>query len=391
LHTFRLVFIEVFDCLSEQEAYTVAETYGTGVDKKLLAIMLVLVVSFALIGSFALVYFDLKADFDSLQGNYANLSAQIDELQSLIQALKVNETSGLAAVQIYNRTKNSVVVISAGGKTGSGFVYDEAGYIVTNNHVVDGSESIITVTFLNGTVAEAQFIGGDVYTDLSVLRIDKNKLPLDAVPLLLGNSTQMMVGEPVYAIGNPFGLSSSMTAGIASQLGRVLRLGDLGVPEPWGSYSIVDVIQFDAAVNPGNSGGPLLDSVGFVVGITFAIETAGNISGFIGIGYAVPESLVHRVVPAIIENGTYKHPWLGVSYDPTYIGGLKIETINSSGPADVAGLQPGDVIVEVDGLSVKRAEDLVIYLERYKSPHDVINVKIAGNDTSIQLTLGERS
>lgn len=368
-----------------------AETYGTVVDKKLLAVMLVLVVSLALIGGFALVYFDLKADFDSLQGNYANLSAQIEELQSLIQALKINETSGLTAVQIYNRTKNSVVVITAGGKTGSGFVYDKAGHIVTNNHVVDGSEGTITVTFLNGNVTQAQFGGGDVYTDLSVITVDVNALPNEAIPIRPGNSTQLVVGEPVYTIGNPFGLSSSMTAGIVSQLGRILPLRDLGVPEPWGSYSIVDVIQFDAAVNPGNSGGPLLDSLGRVVGVTFAIETAGNVSGFIGIGYAVPESLMHRVVPALIENRTYTHPWLGISYFPTYVGGLQIDAINASGPADLAGLEPGDVIVEVDGLAVKRADDLLIYVERYKSPNDIIILKIAGSDTPIQLTLGERS
>lgn len=366
-----------------------SQTYGTTIDKKLLTVMLIL--SLALAGGFALIYLDLKADFTALRNNYANLSAQISELQDLIETLNANQTAGLAPVQIYNRTKNSVVVITAGGKTGSGFVYHAGGYIVTNNHVIDGSEGTITVTFLNGTVATAQFIGGDVYTDLSVIKIDENVLPKEAYPLLFGNSTRLMVGEPVYAIGNPFGLSSSMTAGIVSQLGRVLRLGDLGVPEPWGSYSIADVIQFDAAVNPGNSGGPLLNSLGFVVGVTFAIETAGNVTGFIGIGYAVPESLMHRVVPALIENGTYTHPWLGVAYDSDYVGGMRIVSVNASGPADLAGLQVEDIIIEVDGLPVKYAEDLVIYLERYKSPGDKISLKIAGSDTLIELTLGERS
>lgn len=366
-----------------------SEAYGISINKKLLAMMLIL--SIAIAGGFTAIYLDLKADFTALQGNYANLSAQIDELQDLLNTLQANQTAGLSAVEIYNRTKNSVVVITAGGKTGSGFVYHAGGYIITNNHVVDGSEGAITVAFLNGTVAQAQFIGGDVYTDLSVIKIDEDALPKEAHPLLLGNSTQLMVGEPVYAIGNPFGLSSSMTAGIVSQLGRVLRLGDLGVPEPWGSYSIVDVIQFDAAVNPGNSGGPLLNSYGFVVGVTFAMETAGNFTGFIGIGYAVPESLMHRVVPSLIETGAYTHPYLGIVYYPDYIGGMQIYSVNASGPADTAGLKAGDVIVEVDGLPVKRAEDLVIYLERYKSPFDLITLKIAGSDTPIELTLGERS
>jgi S1-C subfamily serine protease len=227
-----------------------------------------------------------------------------------------------------------------------------------------------------------------------VLKVDESVLPKEAHPLLLGNSTQLMVGEPVYAIGNPFGLSGSMTAGIVSQVSRVLRLGDLGVPEPWGSYSISDVIQFDAAVNPGNSGGPLLNSLGFVVGITFAIETAGNVSGFIGIGYAVPESLISRVVPSIITTGHYTHPWLGLAYDSSYIGGMRIVAINASGPADQAGLQVNDIITEVDGLAAKRAEDLVIYLERYKSPGEKIILKVVRGDVTqplIELTLGERS
>jgi putative serine protease PepD len=187
-----------------------------------------------------------------------------------------------------------------------------------------------------------------------------------------------------------------MTAGIVSQVGRVLRLGDLGVPEPWGSYSIADVIQFDAAVNPGNSGGPLLNNLGLVVGITFAIETAGNVSGFIGISYAVPESLISRVVPSLIgPTGQYRHPWLGLAYDSNYVGGMLVVDVNASGPADLAGLEAGDVITEVDGLSVKRAEDLVIYLERYKSPLDKIFLRVVRGGVVlpdlIELTLGERS
>ncbi|NWF86805.1 trypsin-like peptidase domain-containing protein [Candidatus Bathyarchaeota archaeon] len=368
------------------------ETYGTSIDKKLVAIMLI--ISVALAGGFALVYLDLKADLTALRDNYVNLSAQIEQLQGLIDALHVNQTAGLTAVQIYNRTKNSVVIITAGGKTGSGFVYDAVGHIVTNNHVVDGSEGTITVAFLDGTVATAEFIGGDVYSDISVIRVDESILPKEAHPLLPSDSTLLLVGEPVYAIGNPFGLSNSMTAGIVSQLGRVLRLGDLGVPEPWGSYSIADVIQFDAAVNPGNSGGPLLNSLGQVVGITFAIETAGNVSGFIGIGYAVPESLISRVVPSLIATRQYKHPYLGVEYNRTYIGGFLITKVIPNSPANQTGLQIDDVITKVDDLSVKRAEDLIIYLERYKSPGDIIALTVVRVGYELppkMLTLGERS
>jgi putative serine protease PepD len=203
-----------------------------------------------------------------------------------------------------------------------------------------------------------------------------------------------MVGEPVYAIGNPFGLRGSMTAGIVSQLGRVMRLGDLGVPEPWGRYSIVDLIQFDAAVNPGNSGGPLLNGMGEVVGVTFAIETVENISAFIGIGYAVPGVILNRVVPALIESGTYKHPYMGIGYDGEYIGGMRITYIEPNGPADKAGLKENDIIIEVDNRTVTCPEDLVIYLERYRSPMDIIYLRVIRNgsilDNPIELELGER-
>jgi len=224
---------------------------------------------------------------------------------------------------------------------------------------------------------------------LAVLEIDNT--PSEAKPLLIGDSTRLLVGEPVYAIGNPFGLEGSMTAGIVSQVGRVLRLSELGVPEPWGNYSIVDIIQFDAAVNPGNSGGPLLNSLGEVVGVTFAIETAEGIKAFIGIGYAIPSIIMKRVVDAIIENGTYEHPWMGISYDPTYIGGMLILDVDETGPS-YGKLKRNDVIVEVDNRTVTRAEDLVIYLERYKSPGDNIKLKVIrnGEPVYVNITLGKR-
>jgi S1-C subfamily serine protease len=283
---------------------------------------------------------------------------------------------------------------------GSGFIYDTR-HIVTNNHVVDGAVDI-TVTFLDGKVAQGQFIGGDVYSDLAVVKVEA--LSEQACPLILGNSSELMVGEPVYAIGNPFGLSGSMTAGIISQVGRVLKLADLGVPPPWGNYAIADVIQFDAAVNPGNSGGPLLNSFGLGVGITFAIETAEGVRGFIGIGYAVPSDLVKRVVPSIIKTGGYHHPWIGIEFtdmtpqkaetmNTNYTYGVLVVSVNSTSPAEEAGLRKDDIIIEVDEHSVKRGEDLLIYLERYKSPSDIITLKIVRNNKKldIELTLGERT
>ncbi|MEM2254408.1 MAG: trypsin-like peptidase domain-containing protein, partial [Candidatus Bathyarchaeia archaeon] len=267
------------------------------------------------------------------------------------------------------------------------------GYLITNYHVVEGAENNVKVTFfIDGKPVQvnATVKGEDIYSDLAVLEVQN--LPEEAKPLLLGDSTRLLVGEPVYAIGNPFGLEGSMTAGIVSQLGRVIRLSELGVPEPWGKYSIVDIIQFDAAVNPGNSGGPLLNSLGQVVGVTFAIETAEGIKAFIGIGYAIPSIIMKRVADAIIVNGTYSHPWMGITYDPRYVGGVLITEVNATGPS-FGKLKPGDVIVEVDSRTINRAEDLVIYLERYKSPGDTISLRVKRGDEPAfvtTVTLGER-
>jgi S1-C subfamily serine protease len=375
------------------EAVRMEKTPGIMVDRKFILGMIL--VCLALGGCFALIYLDLKADFNALRDNYATLSDQMQQLQSLIESLHQAQVTNLTAVQIYNQTKYSIVLIACtlangSGVEGSGFIYDDGGHIVTNNHVVEGAVSI-TVSFFNGTTVQAQLTGTpDVYSDLAVIHVDS--MPEQSHALILGNSTQLMVGEPVYAIGNPFGLRGSMTSGIVSQVGRVLQLSDFGVPPPEGNYAIVDVIQIDAAINPGNSGGPLLDSLGFVVGVTFAIETGGEVEAFVGVGYAIPSVLVKRVADAIIQTGHYTHPWLGIGYNSNYVGGLLINYVDSTGPAAAAGLQVDDVITEVDNRTVTRAEDLVVYIERYKSPNDVISLKVLrGSDIlEKQLILGER-
>jgi S1-C subfamily serine protease len=360
------------------------------VDKRVVAVLVLILV--ALVGSFAVIYLDLKSDITSLTNDNANLSAQIKQLQNLFDDLHANQTSGLPAVTIYNQTKSSVVMITTDEGQGSGFVYDAQGDIVTNNHVIAGATTI-TVTFFDGNSTLAHVVGTpDVYSDLALLKVDN--LPAQSEPLYIRNSTQLLVGEPVYTIGNPFGLTSSMTSGIVSQLGRVLKLSDFGVPLPEGAYSIADVVQFDAAVNPGNSGGPLLDSYGSVIGVTFAIETGNtSIPGFIGIGYAVPSVLVLRVIPALESTGHYDHPWIGIEYNSSYTDGVHVGAVTSNSPAAEAGLRVGDVIKKVDGLQVNRGDDLVIYLERYKSPEDVITLEISRNGTilpPVMLTLGVR-
>jgi 2-alkenal reductase len=279
------------------------------------------------------------------------------------------------------------VLITTDKGEGSGFVYDSQGHIVTNNHVIQGA-SIITVTFFDGTTETAQVIGTDVYSDLALIKV--GRLPTQSEPLPIRNSTQLMVGEPVYAIGNPFGLVDSITSGIISQLGRVKTLSELGEPVPAseGNYSIADLIQFDAAVNTGNSGGPLLDNFGNVIGVTFAIDTGSTgINGFIGVAYAIPSVLIMRVIPALESSGHYDHPWVGIECDSNYTNGVRIVGIVSGGPADKAGLQVGDVINEVDGLQVNSEADFITYLELYKSPGDTINFSINRNGSIISKTL----
>jgi S1-C subfamily serine protease len=376
-----------------KEVATMEKTPGITVDKKFLIGMIF--ICLALGGSFAFVYLDLKADFKALRDNYATLSDQMQQLQSLIESLHHAQVANLTAVQIYNQTKYSVVLIACtlandSVVEGSGFIYDDGGHIVTNNHVVEGAASI-TVAFFNGTTVQAQLTGRDVYSDLAVIKV--YSLPQQSHALILGNSTQLLVGEPVYAIGNPFGLRGSMTSGIVSQVGRVIRLSDFGVPPPEGNYAIADLIQIDAAVNPGNSGGPLLNSLGFVVGVTFAIETGGEVRAFVGVGYAIPSVLVKRVADALIQPGhKYTHPWLGIEYSANYVGGLLISSVVSGGPAANAGLQSNDIITEVDGQPITRPEDLIVYIERYKSPNDVISLNVLRGSTVLDkpLTLGPR-
>ncbi len=377
--------------------------FELGLDRKYVFGMVLICLAIGAV--FATAYLDLKTDYASLRDDYENLSARMEQLESTLEALHYNQTASLPAVQIYNNTKNSIVLITNTRTDhtvaeGSGFVYTAQGHIVTNNHVVDQTESL-SVTFLDGTVEEAQLVGADRYSDLAVVKVET--LPSQARPLRPANFTQLMVGEPVYAIGNPFRLSGSMTAGIVSQLGRVLRLADMGVPPPWGNYSIVDVVQSDAAINPGNSGGPLLNSLGEFVGVTFAIETSDNSSGFIGIGYAIPSVLVERVIPSLIETHAYVHPWIGIEFtDMTlelaetlhsdYTKGALIVTVIDGSPAETADLRVNDTIIGVDDVPINNGDALLIYLERYKSPSDVITLTIVRNNEvlDVNLTLGER-
>ncbi|HXV67200.1 MAG TPA: trypsin-like peptidase domain-containing protein [Nitrosopumilaceae archaeon] len=319
----------------------------------------------------------------------------------------------LSLIEIFERAETGVVrvnvqrseeVLSRNG-VGSGFVFDKSGHVITNTHVVENSDKLV-VTFLDGRSYNAEVIGTDPATDISVIKVDAD--PTLLKPLLIGDSSNLKVGMRVSAIGNPFGLSGSMTSGIVSALGRLL-------PQESG-FSIPDVIQTDAAINPGNSGGPLLNSRGEVVGINTAIQSATG--EFTGVGFAIPSNTIAKIVPKLISDGTYHHPWVGIAgrdINPdlanilhlTDARGFLIVNIVEGSPADKAGLKGssetkevdgieyligGDVVLAVDGNVVRKIDDILIHLQRYKSVGDemVLEILRDGRVTNIVVKLEER-
>jgi S1-C subfamily serine protease len=288
---------------------------------------------------------------------------------------------------------------------GSGFIYNNKGYIVTNNHVVENAK-VVDVTLINGDRYTANVTGTDAFSDLAVIKINENTTttttPPIPKPLVVGNSSELRVGDQVVAIGNPFGLEGSMTTGIVSQIGRLLSVDERG-------FSIPNAIQTDALINPGNSGGPLLNMKGEVIGV----NTAGIFPG--GIGLAVPSNTVLRIIPVLMEEKNYTHPWLGVTgntltadiakrekLDRTQKGVI-IDTIVRGSPADLAGLngsnineygekRGGDIITALDGKPIIKMEDLISYLELNKAVNDnaTLSVYRDGEIIDKQITLKSR-
>jgi S1-C subfamily serine protease len=335
----------------------------------------------------------------------------------------------LLLTNIYERVNPSVVnieIVSGAyssldiiDSSGSGFVLDMDGHIVTNSHVVRDAEEIL-VTFSTGHVLEAEVVGFDDYSDLAVIRVDPDKVPL--FPVTMGDSNELRVGQRVIAIGNPFGLDGSMTTGIVSALGRSLPSARL-LDTSYQQYNNPSIIQIDAAVNPGNSGGPLLDSYGRVIGINTAIRTENG--GFQGIAFAVPVNTIKRIVPQLIASGSAEYPWLGISTAtglpglsvaaladeldfPVHNGVLVSEVIEDS-PAERAGLQAGtragevevrgvliptdaDIVVAINGTMVRDIDDLVAYLVENTSPGDtaVLTIWRDGQMLDIDIELGVR-
>ncbi len=296
---------------------------------------------------------------------------------------------------------------------GSGFVWDTNGYIVTNNHVIDGATRI-TVTFADGTTMPAKLVGADPNSDLAVIQV---QAPANSLhPVQVADSNQVKVGQFAIAIGNPFGEQNTMTTGIISAIGRSLPV-DNGQALQGPTYTIPDVIQTDAPINPGNSGGVLLNAQGQLIGVTQSIESNSGSSS--GIGFAIPSAIVQKVVPSLIKSGHYDHPYLGISGttvtpDLAQAMGLNanqrgalVAQVTPGGPAEKAGLQGstkqttvngvpvevgGDVITAINGQPIKSFDDLVAYLASSTTVNQTVNLTVLrdGKEQTVTLTIGAR-
>ena len=355
----------------------------------------------------AAIIFAVFVSFNSIDDSESNELIVVNEnhTQTIGESVGIERSYEYSLIDIFEKSEESVVQVNvlrggSDGGMGSGFVYSEEGYIITNQHVVKDAKKV-TVTFLDGEAYIGDVIGTDPDLDIAVVKVSPSNTYLQ--PITIGDSSKLKVGEKIAAIGNPFGLSGSMTSGIVSQIGRLL-------PQESG-YSIPDVIQTDAAINPGNSGGPLINMKGEVVGINTAIQ---SITGeFSGIGFAVPSNTVKKIVPVLIEDGEFKHPWMGISgtdVDPELAdfrelksskGFLVISVIEGS-PAEQAGLigvtetkeingrelaVDGDIVLSIDGKTVRKISDILIHLQREKSIGDEMVLSVNRNGEILELTM----
>jgi S1-C subfamily serine protease len=320
--------------------------------------------------------------------------------QDALVALYENVSPGVVAVFLYSSDSE---IYPLG--TGSGFVIDKEGHIATNFHVVQGVDSLI-VYFPSGIKARAEVVGTDTDSDLAIVKVDLP--PEDLTPLPLGDSDEVQVGQIVVAIGNPFGLSGTMTTGIVSSIGRTLESMNEAPNEgdsPVANYFTAgDIIQTDAAINPGNSGGPLLNLNGEVIGINRAIRTVSTNADDepinSGIGFAVSVNMLKKVAPSLIRYGSYSYPYLGVGstftdiplkvaedlgLDPP-VGGYAT-SVTPGGPADLAGMQEGDVILKINDTPIYTFDDVINYLFKYTNPGDKVEILVFRDGQELTLTV----
>lgn len=334
----------------------------------------------------------------------------------------------LSLPDLFTKVEKSVVQVTEvdnsneiGSRLGSGFVYDNNGHVITNYHVVapasNNNNDELQVTFLDGSVYSAALVGFDQFADMAVIKV-KNITSDKLAPLPLANSSALRIGESVVAIGNPFGLSGSMTEGIVSGLGRLLPSNENGenFAGTISSFSIPNIIQTDAAINPGNSGGPLIDTQGRVIGINTAIFS--NTGVYSGVGFAIPSNTISKVANSLIQTGSYRHPYIGivgVSLAPdlskqigsTQTKGFLVTSITEGSPAEKADLQAGsttktlngreintggDIILKIDNREVTKIDDILAYLESQKQVGDQVHLTILRDNAirELDLVLGER-
>jgi S1-C subfamily serine protease len=362
------------------------------------SILILLFVAGLLVGGLLLFYVSYR-QVSSLNGQIANLQTSISNLEGHQNATYQNITilqNGTSLVDIYSNLRNSVVLVqgdtSDGGVQGSGFVYDFNGrpVVLTNYHVVQDTTNL-SVTFSNGHGYSSTVLGTDPYSDLAVISVN-NAPSSEFKPVTIVSSAPLRVGEPVIAIGNPYGLVGSLTTGVVSATGRTI------IEDTAGGYAIANIIQTSTPINPGNSGGPLLNSVGNVVGITTAIVSDSQ-----GLGFAIPSNTILREISALVATGSYKgHSYLGVrgedmSYsiaqqmgvNVTY--GWRLESVNSGGPS-AGKLAVNDIIIAMNDQTIKNNDDLASYLEAYTMPGDnlVLTVVREHSQIPITITLGTR-
>jgi putative serine protease PepD len=326
----------------------------------------------------------LAADFSN---GVSNSTSQVSETSKPVAITPATETVS----QIVQNVKPSVVSIkaegSSGSGTGSGFIYREDGYIVTNNHVaapaINGGK--LTVYLEDKTSFEAKLVGRNASYDLAVLKIDATGLK----PVNIGDSNAINVGDLTVAFGSPLGLSGTVTSGIVSALNRPVTAGGAD------DQSFISAIQTDAAINPGNSGGPLVNGQGQVIGVNSAIATlgSGTQSGSIGLGFAIPINQAQRVISEIIETGKSSTPIAGISIDSTFDGtGAKIAEVVADGPAASTDLKVGDIVTKINGEAVEDSTELIVAIRR-NNPGDTIVLTVkntAGNVREVSVVLGSR-
>jgi serine protease Do len=362
-------------------------------------ILLLLFVAGLLVGGL-LIFFVSYRQVTNLNGQIANLQSAVSDLQghqnTTYQTITILQ-NGTSLADIYNNVRASVVLVqgetSSGGVQGSGFVYSFIGrtVVLTNYHVVQGTTGL-SVTFPDGHGYSATVLGKDPYSDLAVVSVSSDAPASEFKPLTIVSSSTLGVGEPVIAIGNPYGLVGSLTTGVVSATGRSIT------EDTAGGYAIANIIQTSTPINPGNSGGPLLNAVGNVVGITTAIVSDSQ-----GLGFAIPSDTILREVSALATSGSYHgHSYLGVTgtdmdyaiakqtgANVTY--GWQISTIVSGGPSDGI-LHVGDIIVAMNGQTIRNNDDLASYLEEHTLPGDSITLTVIRGNSQLDatVTLGTR-